>query len=304
MPAPIRELISAAEVTLAAAGVGSPRADAELLAAHAAGVDRNRIAVWAVTGHTPDVQFAERYRALVDARAARTPLQHLTGHAGFGPLTLAVGPGVFVPRPETEALLEWATGSSAPRASNPAGVSARLVVDLCAGSGALGLALAHHHPDARVWLVENSAAALAYTRRNAEPYPNVTVLDADATDPGLLTELNGRVDLLVCNPPYIPDGAVLPAEAAADPERALFGGPDGMAVIGPVAAVAARLLRPGGLIAVEHDDTTAQATAAVLRDAGVFDDIVARTDLTGRPRFVTAVRARNTEAQGQGEESA
>ncbi|RWA22041.1 peptide chain release factor N(5)-glutamine methyltransferase [Mycolicibacterium brumae] len=297
MPAPIRELISAAEATLAAAGVDSPRADAELLAAHAAGVDRSRIAVWAVTGHTPDTHVADCYRQLIDARAARAPLQHLTGYAAFGPLTLRVGPGVFVPRPETEALLEWALGVEA---SNPVASSRRasssnpaVAVDLCAGSGALGLALAHHHPDARVWLVENSPAALAYTRRNAEPYPNVTVLDADATDPGLLGELNGRVDLLVCNPPYIPDGAALPAEAAADPDRALFGGPDGMSVIGPLAAVAARLLRPGGAIGVEHDDTTAEATVAVLRDAGVFDDIVARTDLTGRPRFVTAVRARN-----------
>ena len=163
-----------------------------------------------------------------------------------------------------------------------------VVVDVCTGSGALALALARHWPDARVIGLDDSDAALDYARRNAAG-TRVEFVCADVTDSGLLTELDGQVDLVVSNPPYVPDGAELEPEVVDhDPPHAVFGGPDGMAVIPAVARLAGRLLRAGGLFAVEHDDTTSSKTAETISSTELFDDIVARTDLTGRPRFVTA----------------
>jgi len=275
----LRDAIDSAAAVFADAGIDSARYDAEVLAAHLAGTDRGLLALLA----PPDDAFFGRYRDLVAARSARIPLQHLIGTAPFGPVTVQVGPGVFTPRPETEAMLEWALkqGEQQPLP---------LIVDACTGSGALAIALAHGLPQARVLAIENSESALDYARRNCAG-TSVELVDADVTAPGLLSQFDGRVDLLVSNPPYIPDGAVLDPEVAQhDPAQALFGGPDGMSVIIPLAALAARLLRAEGLVAIEHDDTTSAATVDALLDTGCFQDVVARTDLAGRPRFVTAVR--------------
>ncbi|MCV7151766.1 peptide chain release factor N(5)-glutamine methyltransferase [Mycolicibacterium pyrenivorans] len=273
----LHHAIDAATKTLARAGVGSPRADAELLAAHAAGTDRGRLALL-----EPDADFVERFEQLVAKRAERVPLQHLTGTAAFGSVTVQVGPGVFIPRPETESLLEWALAQ--PLSRQP------LVVDLCTGSAALALALWRHRPGARVIAVDDSDEALAYARRNVRD-TSVELLRADVTTAGLLSELDGTVDLLVANPPYIPDGAQLEPEVAQyDPPHALFGGEDGMAVVDHIAVLAARLLRPGGSCAVEHDDSTSQRTVEAFTRTGRFVEVTARHDLTGRPRFVTAVR--------------
>ena len=194
----LRQVIDAAEVALTEAGVGSPRTDAELLAAHAAGIERGRL-VFADTGS----DFQARYDGLVAQRAKRIPLQHLTGTAAFGPVTVHVGPGVFIPRPETESLLEWAVGQSL--SATP------LIVDLCTGSAALALALSAAWPDARVIAVDDSEDALGYARRNTAGTP-VELMQADVTARGLLAELDGEVDLVVANPPYIPDGADLEPE--------------------------------------------------------------------------------------------
>ena len=273
----MRRAIDEAADTLTAAGIDTARVDAEHLAAHAAGVDRGRL-----TWHEPDDGFFERYHELVAARAGRIPLQHLTTTAAFGPVTLAVGPGVFIPRPETEALLEWALAQPL--------TAAPVIVDLCTGSGALAIALADARPGARVVAVDDSAEALAYARHNSAG-TGVDVREANVTDRHVLDDLVGEVDLVVANPPYIPDGAVLEPEVAEhDPAHALFGGPDGMQVIGPIVALSARLLRPGGLAAVEHDDTTADQTVAMFTETGAFSEVTARRDLTGRPRFVTARR--------------
>lgn len=274
----LRRAIADATDALAAAGVGTPRVDAEQLAAFTAGIDRGRLAF-----HEPDESFFGRYRDIVEARARRIPLQHLTSSAAFGAVTVAVGPGVFIPRPETESLLEWALAQPLP--AKP------VIVDLCTGSGALAVALDHERPAARIIAVDDSVDALAYARRNSASTA-IELVEADVTAPGLLSEHDGTVDLIVTNPPYIPDGAQLEPEVAQhDPEHALFGGPDGMRVIGPIVDLAARLLRPGASIGVEHDDTTADATTALFERAGVFTDVQSRRDLAGRPRFVTATRA-------------
>ncbi len=146
-------------------------------------------------------------------------------------------------------------------------------------------------PRARVIGIDDSDAALDYARRNAEGTA-VELVRADVTVDGLLPELDGQVDLVVANPPYIPDGVELDPEVAQhDPHHALFGGPDGMSVIAAVVGLAGRWLRPGGLFAVEHDDTTSSETVELIYSTGLFDDVHARRDLAGRPRFVTARRS-------------
>ncbi|TWS23760.1 peptide chain release factor N(5)-glutamine methyltransferase [Tsukamurella sputi] len=270
-------LAAAATARLAEAGVPSARFDAEVLLAEALGIDRGRLPI----ADDATVAQANAYEALIARRAAREPLQHILGRAYFGPLTLAVGPGVFVPRPETELLAAWAARQVGRGAA---------IVDLCAGSGALGLYLAATVPAARVVLVERDPDALAYLRRNAAGAgPEVTVLDADVRDPGLpdrLTGLLGTVDLVVSNPPYVPDGAPLDREAAADPALALFSGADGLDLMRDLAPLAARLLAGGGAVGVEHDDSNGAGTAELLRAAG-FGGVTEHRDLAGRPRYVT-----------------
>jgi release factor glutamine methyltransferase len=285
----MRDVIGSAAATLAGAGIDSARSDAELLAAHAAGVERGRLGLI-----DPPAGFDARYRELIAERARRVPLQYLTGTAPFGPLLLHVGPGVFIPRPETESLLEWAIGTLERQ-----GVSASpTIVDLCTGSAALAAALAHRWPSATVFGVDDSPAALDYARRNTAG-TGVRLVEADVCAADLLPELDGTVDLVVANPPYIPDGAVLEPEVVEhDPHHALFGGPDGMAVIPAVVAHAVRWLRPGGTFAVEHDDTTAEQTVEMIRLTNCFEDVAARTDLAGRPRFVTARRTSRSAQRG------
>lgn len=281
----LRPLIVEAAARLAEAGVGSPMPDAENLAAHVLGTERMRLALIPMV----EPEIADRYRALIEQRAARIPLQHLTGTAAIGEIDLAVGPGVFVPRPETELLFAWALAylETLPRDHAP------IVVDLCTGSGALALAIAHARPDAEVHAVELDPDALAWARRNADARiadgdTPVTLYAGDVTDPALLTALADTVDLVVANPPYIPEAAILEPEVADhDPHRALFGGPDGLDVIRAMIPTIARLLRPGGATAIEHDDTNGGGVAALLATAD-FTEIVEHTDLADKPRFVVA----------------
>ncbi|MDO3702237.1 peptide chain release factor N(5)-glutamine methyltransferase [Micromonospora sp. C28SCA-DRY-2] len=277
-------VVRAARV-LAEAGVAAARAEAELLAAYVLDVPRGRLAL--ADGFTPAQR--ERYAALVARRADREPLQHLTGRAAFRHLELAVGPGVFVPRPETELLAGWGV-EQAGTVADP------LVVDLCSGSGAIALAVAQELPSARVVAVEGSPAALPWLRRNAAERAAagdrpIEVVAADVTAPDLLAGLAGRVDVLLCNPPYVPAEVAVPPEVARhDPAEAVFGGPDGLAVIRPVVARAAALLRPGGALGVEHDDTHGRTVPELLAADGRYTAVTDHPDLTGRPRFATASR--------------
>jgi len=277
----LRAVLAEAERELAAAGVASPRFDAESLAAHALGVQRGHLVL------QPRIEpAAERVlRALVARRAAREPLQHLLGTAVLGPVEVAVGPGVFIPRPETELLLEWGV-------ARLRHVASPLVVDLCTGSAALALAIAAMRPDAEVHAVEVDPDALGWARRNVAAHGGRVQLHAsDVRASDLLPDLAGRVDLVVCNPPYVPDATPVPPEVrTGDPAVAVFGGPDGLAVIPDVVARAAALLRPGGAFAVEHDDTHAEAVPALLRAHRDLVDVAEHVDLNGRPRYATARR--------------
>lgn len=274
----LRQAIDEATRVLTGASITSPRIDAEELAAHAAGTDRGRLALLDIVGD----DFFSRYADLIAARAKRIPLQHLTGTAAFGPLNLDVGPGVFIPRPETEALLEWAAAQQLP--PEP------LIVDLCTGSGALAAALACHEPAARVIGVDISVDAMGYAHRNTAG-TSVELRVGDVCDPGLFDDLDGRVDFVVANPPYLPDGTELEPEVAEhDPPEALFGGPDGTSFVPAISALAGRWLSGAGLLAIEHDEAASAVVVALLRRAGLFENVVAHTDFAGRPRFVTARR--------------
>ena len=286
MPASCRALLTDAARRLGDAGVESPRVDAELLLAHALGVTRTALLTH---GEVRD-DAADRFAGLVEQRADRVPLQHLTGRAPFRHLELAVGPGVFVPRPETEQLAGWALELLAP-------IAEPVVVDLGSGSGALALAIAQEHPGARVTAVERDPVAIEWTRANAAARAAagdtpVDVMVGDMTDPALLRELDGAVHLVVSNPPYVPDGAVVPREVAEhDPPLALWGGPDGLDVVRGLLRTAARLVVPGGGLGIEHADQQGVALPAVVRSTGDWADVTDRPDLAGRPRYTTARRA-------------
>ena len=272
----VRAAVRAAAARLAAAGVASPWHDAEELAGHLLGVSRAGL----VLLERLPASVAERYADLVEQRASRVPLQHLTGVAGFRRLELAVGPGVFVPRPETEVLVGWALSRLRPGA---------VLVDLCAGSGAVALAVADEAPGVTVHAVELDEHALAWAQRNVEATGlPVTLHRGDVADPAVLAGLDGTVDLVTANPPYIPVGSSVEREVAEhDPPAALWGGSDGLAVVRAVERAAARLLRPGGLVGVEHADAQGESVPAVFERSG-WADVVDHPDLVGRPRITTA----------------
>lgn len=274
--------VSQATATLAAAGVASPLFDAQLLAAHILGCGHTQLFL-----HNSDEMPAE-YELLVSRRAAREPLQHIVGTAPMGHLDLAVGPGVFVPRPETELLGDWAV-----RTLRSRGVDRPRVLDLCAGSGALALYVATLVPEASVVAVELDPAAAQWTQHNIAAHaPGVKLMLGDVTDPRLLTGVK-PFDVIVSNPPYVPEMTAVEPEVQRDPHHAVFSGETGMDVIRGMVHNVARLLRPGGAVGIEHDDSTAAEVCAVLAATGMFSDIVSHQDFGGRDRYVTATK--NTE---------
>ncbi|QPP06546.1 peptide chain release factor N(5)-glutamine methyltransferase [Streptomyces bathyalis] len=271
--------VAQATQRLADAGVPSPRFDAEELAAYVHDVKRGELHL------VPDSDFDARYWEAVSRREAREPLQHITGRAFFRYLELQVGPGVFVPRPETESVAGWAI--EAVRAMD---VAEPLIVDLCTGSGAIALALAQEVPRSRVHAVELDEGAYGWAVKNVEG-SRVTLHHGDALT--ALPELDGQVDLVVSNPPYIPLTEweyVAPEARDHDPQLALFSGEDGLSTIRGLERTAHRLLRPGGLVVIEHADTQGGQVPWIFTEDRGWADAADHPDLNNRPRFATARR--------------
>lgn len=283
MPAtvPADQVIREAAAQLSAAGLPSSRPDAEQLAAFVLDVPRSGLPLAAFAA-TP----LETFRELVERRARREPLQHLVGTAGFRHLELMVGPGVFVPRPETEVVVEAALEflRTLPEVPRPT------LVDLCTGSGTIAFSLAHEFPQAVVHAVELDPGALDWTRRNADRL-NLPVVLHQGDAEHALPDLDGQLDLVVSNPPYVAEHEVEgvdPEVRDHDPEVSLVAGPDGLDVVRAVEKAAWRLLRPGGMVIVEHSDR--QGTSAPEVFAPRWLEVSDHRDLTGRDRYVVAVR--------------
>jgi release factor glutamine methyltransferase len=268
------------------AGVPSARVDAELLLGHILEMSRGRLQASALMDVTLSAAQSDRFGEFVTRRAAREPLQHITGKAPFRSMELSIGPGAFVPRPETEQVAQFAIDAlRAVPSDNPFGV------DLGTGSGAIALAMATEVPHASIWAVENSPEAFIWARRNREETgaDNATMVFVDLAD--ALPELDGRVDVVISNPPYIPLGAIPrdPEVRLFDPEHALYGGEDGLDVVHAVSATAQRLLHSGGTLVMEHGELQGEAIAALLRADG-WNAVATHRDLLGRDRATTALR--------------
>ena len=298
-------LVDEGRQVLRGSGLDTPEHDARVLLAETAGsdlhdLDRGLLLGWGLDrfvapGRAAD-QVLQDYHDCLQRRSDREPLQYILGHADFRMLDLDVGPGVFIPRPETETVvqagLDWLTDR---------GLPTPLVVDLCAGSGAVGLSVATEVHGARVWAVEASEEAATWTRRNVDAQSETLVEQGsayrlvlgDATSGKVLAELNGRVDLVISNPPYIPQDRMptQPEVRNWDPEMALYGGsPDGCLIPQGIIRRSADLLRPGGALVMEHDCSQGEALRRLARQEG-FGKVVTGQDLAGRDRYLMAVRS-------------
>ena len=291
----VREVLKWATTKLNTAQCTSPETDAQLLLAFALKVDRKNLPADQELTPEQSAKFTE----LIEKRAQRIPLQHLTGQAFFRYLELEVGPGVFIPRPETELLVE----AGLVELNKKSG--AKLAVDLCAGSGAIALSLALESPNTTVHAVELSTQAFVWLEKNVAAHSeqlarlNSTVItyNEDATNLNVLSALNGTVDVVLSNPPYIPD-EMIPREPEVrdhDPKLALFGGPDGLDVARKVSIVAANLLKPNGFFGMEHADVQSESAVDLLSNTGgknleIWSQVIDHVDYNQLPRFVTAIR--------------
>lgn len=285
----VRPLLTQAASQLREVGVDSPEQEARQLLAYAVGIELVRVPLL----DSVDDDQASHFQTLINKRAHRIPLQHLTGRAHFRYLELEVGPGVFVPRPETEVMTGWAIEQLRPMVYAVARGESRhlpVVVELGTGSGAVAKSIATELTGTRVHAVEMSEEAAAYAARNLVD----TTVELYVRDMvGALSELNGAVDLVIANPPYIPLDAfesVIPEVRDHDPVLALVSGQDGLDAIRAVVTEAARLLRPAGLLCVEHADVQGESAQQILLDHGAFAAVRDHRDLAGKPRFVTAIR--------------
>lgn len=278
-------LARAVEV-LSGARVPTPDVDAELLVGHVLGLGRGQVQAKAIVDTAVSAEDVVEILGLVERRAAREPLQHITGRAAFRSLELAVGPGVFVPRPETEGVAQFAID-----ALRSAAQPAPIAVDLGTGSGAIALAMATEVPHAQVYAVENYAQAFIWAKQNLRELgaDNAHLVFAPLAD--ALHELDGSVAVVISNPPYIPLGAIPrdPEVRMHDPEHALYGGVDGLEVVRDVSTTALRLLHQGGTLVMEHGEMQGAAIAALLRADG-WSAVETHQDLLGRDRATTALR--------------
>jgi release factor glutamine methyltransferase len=271
-------MMSARDLLRLGSGVLGSAAEARTLLAHASRVPEGELLLVETVAEGAEASFRE----LLAARAAGAPIQYLTGVAHFRTVTVAVGPGVFIPRPETEVLVGWALDRLSDLGSVPR------VVELCAGSGAVSLAIATERPGCEHWAVEISSDALGYAERNLAG----TGVQLEAGDMAeAFRDLDGTIDLVVANPPYIPLDAyegVARDVRENEPTIALFSGADGLDAMRVVVQVASRLLRPGGWVAAEHAEVQSEQVVALFASTGRYTQVRDRRDLTGRPRFVTA----------------
>ena len=283
-------LLQTAAHRFEAAGIEQAVADAELLLAHTIGCSRGELVAKVFIGESITVENSADFEAAVARREAREPLQHITGVAYFRNLELAVGRGVFVPRPETEMVAGLGIDALRAVAVTDPILNPPIAVDLGTGSGAIALSLATEVPHAIVWAVEKSADAMPFTKRNFDAYgQGAQLIHGDLTD--AFQELNGKVSVVVSNPPYIPN-QMIPRDLEVrlfDPELALYGGEDGMDLMHAVSATASRLLTSGGTLVVEHADSQSAQVCELLQNDG-WRQVRAHTDLTGRDRAVTAIR--------------
>ena len=280
----ISEALQLATEKFTAAGVISPKVDAELLCCFILEIDRSELTLLVIDNQAIPEDKLPDFLEAVHRREKREPLQHITGSAPFRHLELEVGPGVFVPRPETEQLVELAIQKIQT-------VKTPLIVDLCSGSGAIAISMSMELENANVFAVELSEEAFEYLTRNFQKYglDPKTLRNENLTT--ALDELQGQVDLVVSNPPYIPDAAV-PIDLEVqlfDPSIALYGGVDGLDVIREISTRALYLLRPGGHLVLEHANTQAPAIGELLLTQG-WQEIVSSQDLTGKNRIISAVR--------------
>lgn len=284
----LSELLSRGAALLADAGVDSAEVDAQLLVAHVLGISRGELGAKLFTDDELDADDTSKIEALFEKRAQRIPLQHLTGVAYFRNLELAVGPGVFIPRPETEGVAELAIQALRAVPGEP------IAVDLCTGSGAIAISMATEVPHSKVFAWELNPDSESWLRKNlVTNRAEVELVMADiAEDHPVFAELNGRVDVVISNPPYIPTWAI-PRDVEVqlhDPDLALYGGEDGMDVMRVVSRRALELLKPGGFLVVEHADTQGQLVADLFASDG-WTAISIHQDLTGRDRSVSAIKA-------------
>ncbi|MET0297860.1 MAG: peptide chain release factor N(5)-glutamine methyltransferase [Microbacterium sp.] len=285
-PPALAALLRRAAETLARAGVGDPSVDAELLLAHVLGTGRGDVQAAAVRGDAVSEMQAARFDELVARRATRVPLQHLTGTAPFRHLELRVGPGVFVPRPETEIVAQLAIDLLRAAAS-PSPVA----VDLGTGSGAIALAMATEVPHAQVHAAENSVDAFVWTTENVAlvgaDNARLAFIDLEHAFP----ELDGTVSVVASNPPYVPDAAIPrdPEVRFFDPPAALYGGADGLDVVRILSGVGLRLAHPGGSIVIEHGEWQGAEIRDILTADG-WRGAATHPDLTMRDRATTAIR--------------
>lgn len=276
--------VHAAARRLAEAGVPDPLVDAELLAGHVLGARRGEVQAAVVRGDSIDAALSEVLDALIARRSAREPLQHITGTAPFRHLELAVGPGVFVPRPETETVVQYAIdallGSALPE---PIGI------DLGTGSGAIALAMATEVPHARIYATELSPDAFPWAQRNTAGAANLTLVNDDLAH--AFGELDGTASVVISNPPYVPDAAIPrdPEVRLFDPSMALYGGEDGLDIVRVLSVRALELLHAGGLLVVEHGELQGEEIRSILTRDG-WRAAATHRDLTLRDRATTALR--------------
>jgi release factor glutamine methyltransferase len=290
---PLAPLLNEAVTILTDSGVWSPLDDARALAAHVLGIREEAL--------TPESRIptgqAQEFRQLIGHRADRVPLGHLTSRGRLGGIEVTVNCDVFVPLPPTEILLAWALAAIRD-------VKEPVIVDLCTGTGAIALALAHDRPDAEVHAVDLDRNAVACALGNtmaraAAGDTPVTVYHADVAAPELLSHLEHRVDLLIANPPYVPAGdkKLQPEYAEHHPAMAIYSGSDGLNVIREILRCSARLLRPGGSLGIEHGEDQGKTVPDLVTASGFYREVVDHRDQQQRPLYTTAIRNRNQVAR-------